>query len=76
VVEIEYAASRHDGLAPIIPQIALVSERTDGGIRPSRPARPKSRPKPASRRKPKGEEGVEPNAFAVVSTSRSWDEFK
>ncbi|MGQ3043416.1 MAG: Mu transposase C-terminal domain-containing protein [Brevundimonas aurantiaca] len=76
VVEIEYAASRHDGLAPIIPQIALVSERTDGGIRPSRPARPKSPPKPATRRKPKGEEGAEPNAFAVISTSRSWDEFK
>ena len=76
VVELEYAASRHDGLAPIIPQIAMVAERTDGGLRPNRPARPKSRDKAMAKKKPGAKAGVEPATFPVVPSSRRWEGFE
>lgn len=49
-VALAYAPSRHDGLAPIIEHEPLASTRTDGGQKPSRPARMKKRPQPKAQR--------------------------
>jgi putative transposase len=45
-----YAPARHDGLAPIIEHEPLASSRSDGGQKPSRPARMKKRPQAKARR--------------------------
>jgi len=45
-LRIDYAKPRHDGMAPVIPTVALAPERTDAGAKPVRPARggkPKAR---------------------------------
>lgn len=52
-VALAYAASRHDGLAPIIEHDVLAPSRSDEGQKPSRPARMKKRgPAKARRQKP------------------------
>jgi putative transposase len=50
-VALAYAPSRHDGLAPIVEHDVLAPERSDGGQKPSRPARMKKRPEPKAKRK-------------------------
>jgi putative transposase len=50
-LQLRYAEARHDGMAPVIPQVALASERTDDHQRSSRPQRGgvrKPRPKSPS----------------------------
>ncbi|RZJ19395.1 MAG: hypothetical protein EON91_01535 [Brevundimonas sp.] len=77
VVELQYAPARHDGLAPIVPQIALASERRDGGAISSRPARagkPKKAPPQAPRAKPVTQEAkFEP---ASSQPSSQWKTFE
>ncbi len=51
-VALAYAASRHDGLAPVIEHDVLAPSRSDDGKKPSRPARVKKRG-PAKARRPK-----------------------
>ncbi|WAC59788.1 Mu transposase C-terminal domain-containing protein [Brevundimonas sp. SL130] len=50
VVEMRFATSRHDGLAPVIDQICLASSRTDAGLASSRPA-PRKKAKSSTRRR-------------------------
>lgn len=75
VVELQFAPSRHDGLAPIVPQIALASERSDGGVIPTRPARPKSTK--AASRTDKSAKAVAPtDAFGAAAGTKTWEAFK
>lgn len=75
VVEVQFAPSRHDGLAPIVPQIALASERSDGGLRPTRPARPKSsKAAPVKRKTAKPASSVA--AFPVSTAPKTWEGFE
>lgn len=74
VVEMEIAPSRHDGLAPIIPQVALATERTDGSVRPSRPPRPPSQSKIARARKVKSNDTAP--AFPSRLADAPWKEFE
>ncbi len=79
VVEMRFAASRHDGLAPIIDQVSLASSRTDGGLASSRPA-PRKKPKPHAKRKqsvvPDSEALQSPDAFGVSSAGLDWKGFE
>ena len=54
-LRVAHAEPRHDGMAPVIPTIALSDERTDDGAKPIRPQRGGKR---KSKRPPK----TEPNA--------------
>ncbi|QDH74248.1 Mu transposase C-terminal domain-containing protein [Brevundimonas sp. M20] len=52
VVEMRFAASRHDGMAPIVEQTPLAFSRTDEGLASKRPPRPPAKkkvlPRPSS----------------------------
>jgi putative transposase len=51
-VALAYAASRHDGLSPVIEHDVLAPTRSDDGKKPSRPGRMKKRG-PAKAKRPK-----------------------
>ena len=63
-VEIAFAQSRHDGMAPLIEQQPLSLARSDQGIAPRRPPRPKSKPKLVSK----------PRAVIANNTQDVWSD--
>lgn len=75
-VEVAFAQSRHDGMAPLIEQQPLALSRSDEGIAPRRPPRPKSKAKPPAKPRPAAAQ-TDQDVWPVESrTSASWKGFQ
>lgn len=78
VVEMRFAPSRHDGMAPIIDQTPLAFSRTDDGLASSRPpSRKKSKPAVKRTKKtPAAKPLPPPNSFGTGSNGLDWRGFQ
>lgn len=78
VVEMRFAPSRHDGMAPIIDQTPLAFSRTDDGLASSRPSsRKKSTPAVKRTKKtPTAKPLPPPNSFGTGSNGLDWRGFQ
>lgn len=79
VVELRFAASRHDGMAPLIDQAPLAFSRTDDGLASSRPAvrkKPKSSPKRAAKAVPPPSLERPPQDFGPGANGLTWRGFE
>lgn len=78
VVEMRFASSRHDGMAPIIDQEPLAFSRTDDGLASSRPPnRKKAKPKIKRTKKARASKALQPpDSFGTGSNGLDWRGFE